>query len=86
MAWFYYSCNDHGKFKISLDKREKTIKCPQCDNMCYGVLGVGGVRITEILDNGVMPRAVERDHDIEELVDKIDFDDKMRNGMNEDSE
>ena len=84
MAWFVYKCPDHGEFRVVLDKRTKTQICrlkPDCRKECYNVLKAGNIRITEILDNGAMSRAVERIHDIEELVEKADYEDKKRNGL-----
>lgn len=71
MAWFSYHCKEHGDFKVSLDKREKTQKCPTCfKDSCAIIKRVGNAQIVDRLDNGAMVRAVERLQDIEEIMEE----------------
>jgi len=70
MAHFTYKCPEHGSFCVSLDKREKTHKCPKCGKESKAVLKMGSVQIVERLDNGAMARAVERLHNIEEIMEE----------------
>lgn len=70
MARFTYNCPNHGHFKVSLKKREKTVKCPQCDSDSSVIIIVGSTSIVERLDNGAMGRAVERLHNIEEIMNE----------------
>jgi len=84
MAWFTYRCNKHGNFKKSLPKREKASVCPECGAESGNVLKVGSSVIMERLDNGAMARAVERIHNIEEIVEERDLIDKKREGLVDD--
>jgi hypothetical protein len=68
MAWFSYKCEDHGVFTKSLDKREKKQLCPKCGKESLALIKAGSVSIVEKLDNGAMSRAVERLHNIEEIM------------------
>lgn len=68
MAWFSYQCPDHGKFTISLLKREKTFLCPNCNQVSHAIIKLGSSQIVEKLDNGIMARSVERIHNIEEIM------------------
>ncbi|MGH7241106.1 MAG: hypothetical protein ACREGB_02295 [Candidatus Saccharimonadales bacterium] len=70
MAWFRYECKTHGAFKKSLQKREKTIPCNHCGAACLPLLKEGTVSVVDRLDNGVMVRAVERLHNIEEIMEE----------------
>jgi len=70
MAWFSYKCPNHGEFKVSLTKREKFVDCAKCQTKSYPALKVGTISVMERLDNGTMGRAVERLHDIEEIMNK----------------
>ena len=72
MAWFSYTCETHGDFKTSLEKRESTQKCPKCQVNCRGIIKAGTSRTVERLDNGAMGRAVERLHNIEEIMSERD--------------
>ena len=72
MGWFSYTCPDHGVFKISLPKREKTSKCPLCGKESSGIIKLGSVQIKEKLDNGAMSRSVERLSNIEEILEERD--------------
>ena len=53
---------------MSLESRAKTTKCPRCGAESRVILKVGSSQILERLDNGVMPRAVERLHNVEEIM------------------
>lgn len=70
MAWFTYTCKEHGSFKASLLKREKTAPCKVCGIPSAIQLKIGTTRTVEILDNGAMARRVERLHNIEEIMDE----------------
>ena len=70
MAWFSYKCKKHGIFKVSLKKREKIQKCPECGEECFVQLSVPSTQVLERLDNGAMVRAVERLHNIEEIMEE----------------
>ena len=70
MAWFTYKCNDHGIFRVSLEKRAKKHNCPECNKESQAVLRVGSTQVMERLDNGAMARSVERLHNIEEIMEK----------------
>jgi hypothetical protein len=70
MAWFRYKCPDHGDFRLSLSKRQKTANCPQCQKESRGIISMGSVTIMERLDNGAMARAVERIHNVEDLMEE----------------
>ncbi len=70
MAWFSFQCKDHGKFTLSLEKREKIQKCPKCGQDSRAIIKIGSSQIVERLDNGAMARAVERLHNVEELINE----------------
>jgi hypothetical protein len=70
MSWFTYECNEHGPFKLSLPKREKSRPCPTCGADSKAVIKAGNISIVERLDNGAMSRAVERLHNIEEIMEE----------------
>jgi len=71
MAWFTYECPTHGQFRQDLEERLPQHKCQSCDQMCDTVLKSGGtISVVERLDNGVMGRAVERLHNIEEIMNE----------------
>lgn len=77
MAWFSYKCEEHGIFTKSLQKREKKQVCPKCGKESLAIIKAGSVSIVEKLDNGAMSRAVERLHNIEEIMnDRADAHDK----------
>ena len=69
MPFFSYNCSDHGDFRVLIDKREKVHLCPKCGKECKFVLkSLGTIKVMEKLDNGIMPRAVERIANIEEIM------------------
>lgn len=68
MAWFKYKCPTHDAFSVSLAKREREVSCPKCQQLSKPIIGVGSTQIVERLDNGAMARAVERLHNIEEIM------------------
>jgi len=81
MAWFNFNCPEHGKFHLQLPKRESSGKCPKCDADSQAVIGAGTTQIMERLDNGLMGRAVERLHNIEEMLnDRSDANDIKQDG------
>ena len=69
MARFTYNCKEHGDFQISLKKREKNRLCPDCGEQSHAIIKVGTFQVMERLDNGAMARAVERLHNIEDIMD-----------------
>jgi hypothetical protein len=68
MARFTFVCPAHGEFRVSLNKREKTVMCPTCKSESKAVIKAGNVSVVERLDNGAMARTVERLHNIEEIM------------------
>jgi hypothetical protein len=68
MAWFTFKCPTHNEFKLSLDKRQKTAKCPTCGADSCGIIKLGSIQVLEHLDNGAMHRAVDRLSGIEEIA------------------
>jgi hypothetical protein len=70
MGWFRYKCPEHGEFVVKLDRRSRTSACKVCGVESTPVLTVGDTQVLERLDNGLMARAVERLHNIEELMEK----------------
>jgi len=73
MAWFSYKCPKcDTQFKKSLPKRQKSQKCPNCNEEARVLLNAGSVQVVERLDNGAMARAVERLHNIEDIMEERD--------------
>ncbi|NBP13499.1 hypothetical protein EBU95_03755 [bacterium] len=70
MAWFTYKCHSHGLFRVSLGKRQKSIPCKKCGELSQIILKVGTTVVHEKIDNGAMGRAVERIHNVEELIEE----------------
>lgn len=70
MAWFSYKCPEHGTFRITLGKRVPKMKCPTCGIESCAIIKIGTTQIVERLDNGLMGRAVERLHNIEEIMNE----------------
>jgi DNA-directed RNA polymerase subunit RPC12/RpoP len=74
MAWFKYQCSTCAKvFRLRLDKREPAVNCadPVCSGSCKPLLGAASTsQVVEVLDNGIMPRKVERLHNIEEIMEE----------------
>ena len=70
MAWFRYACAEHGEFRKSLDERQKTALCPVCKKESRGIIKLGSMTVVERLDNGAMARAVERLHNIEDIMEE----------------
>jgi len=70
MAWFSYNCPNHGSFKLSLNKREAKAKCPTCQTESSVIMKLGNTQVVEKLDNGAMGRAVERLHNVEEILNE----------------
>lgn len=68
MARFIYDCPEHGQFRVSLVKRERSQPCKECGVDSKPVLTMGTVQVVERLDNGAMVRAVERLHNVEEIM------------------
>lgn len=88
MAWFSYNCKTHGPFKKSLEERMKTNPCPKCSIECKPLIRSGTSQVVERLDNGAMGRAIERLHNIEEIMEDRDekFKDQTEIGVVEDEE
>lgn len=72
MPRYTYECPVHKNFQVNTQRREKTAKCPGCGAESRAILKVGSSQIIERLDNGLMPRAVERLHNIEEIMAERD--------------
>lgn len=72
MAWFNFDCPEHGQFRLSLKKREKTATCPKCGQESKNIIGVGSARVVEVIDTGTQPRKVEWLKDIMEIIDERD--------------
>ncbi len=70
MGRFSYKCPEHGEFSVSLEKRERVFPCPKCQTSSRPLLRPGSMQMVERLDNGLMPRAVERLHNIEEIMEE----------------
>lgn len=70
MAWFSYKCPVHGPFRLTLEKRVPKQKCPSCGTESCAIIKMGTTQIIEKLDNGLMGRAVERLHNIEEIMNE----------------
>jgi len=80
MGWFSYKCNTcENTFRKSLPLRKKTQECVICHEEAEVILKVGSVQVVERLDNGAMARAVERLHNIEEIMDERDAKSTKRN-------
>jgi len=84
MAWFTYECINHGVFRVSLNRREKKVPCTKCNLPSRVLLKVGTTVIYEKLDNGAMGRAVERIHNVEELMEERN--DKSRASQSDESD
>ena len=82
MARFSYKCNEHGLFRVNLERRKRIQDCPKCGSACRSIIKAGSVRVVERLDNGAMARTVERLHNVEEILDEVA--DKHGNGQPED--
>lgn len=68
MARFTYKCKKCKQtFKVSLERRQSCYIC-QCGGDSDPVYSTGTVKVLEKLDNGLMTRAVERIHNIEEIT------------------
>ncbi len=83
MAIFSYTCSEHGQFKISLPKREKSYSCPVCSAKSLPVLKAGSIQHLERLDNGAMVKAVERLQDVDEIMSERERNHKKRLGLDE---
>jgi hypothetical protein len=70
MGWFTYKCPEHGDFKLILERRKDVADCPTCGVASKPVIKIGTTQVIEKLDNGVMGRAVERLHDIENIMEE----------------
>lgn len=69
MPTLTFKCPHHVYFEIWLKEPRKDYPCPVCQARSIKVFRAnGGVSIVERLDNGAMGRAVERLHNIEEIV------------------
>jgi hypothetical protein len=67
---FSYKCPEHGDFRKRLDKRLPEVYCNICGKVSKPVIKAGSITLMERLDNGVMARAVERLHNVEEILDE----------------
>lgn len=69
MPWYTYRCLSHGDFRISASTRLPSARCSVCGKDGLPVIKAGTSSVRERLDNGAMARAVERVHNIEELIE-----------------
>jgi hypothetical protein len=77
MAWFTYKCNKCDRyFRVSISRRQPEYNHKGCIGVGLPVLKAATSQIVDVLDNGIMPRRVERMHDIEEIME--DRNDKFR--------
>jgi hypothetical protein len=72
MPWFTYFCKLCGRqWQQSLPTREPYVKClSTCPGTAVNVRKAGTSIVYERLDNGAMARAVERPHNIEEMIEE----------------
>jgi hypothetical protein len=70
MAIFSFSCPEHGVFNKMLPSGVKSHKCPVCGHDSVRLLKVGSVRVTEVIDNGIMSKSIERPANIDELMEE----------------
>jgi len=77
MGMFSFKCPEHGIFKVMLDTGTKSHQCPKCSAISARQLKVGSVTVTERIDNGLMPRPIDRIQNIDEMIDQ-------RNAIHED--
>jgi putative FmdB family regulatory protein len=70
MAIFSFKCPEHGNFSKYLKTGSSKTECPKCGAESTRVLGIGTVRVTEVIDNGMMHKSIERPTDIEEMMDE----------------
>jgi hypothetical protein len=70
MGWFTYKCLTHGDFKVSLEKRVQSEKCPICKTDSCAIIKTGSTSIVEKVDNGAMSRSIERLQNIEEVMNE----------------
>lgn len=69
MPTLTFKCPIHGYFTAWHKETVKEDRCPECIMKSPKVYRIsGGLSVVERLDNGVMARAVERLHNIEEIV------------------
>lgn len=83
MARFTYKCKEHGEFQVSLQKRSPTYACPTCNSESYPSIKPATVSVVEKLDNGAMSRAVERLHNVEEIMSERADNHSKQMGFNE---
>jgi hypothetical protein len=86
MARFRFDCTDCGEFYKSLDKRSRSCTCPVCRKDAKNIIGAGTTQIMERLDNGLMGRAVERLHNVEEILNDLADKDQLPQDMPNDDE
>lgn len=70
MPIFNYECRKCGaklRKLLTVEESKKVIACDKCNYVVYRIHTPPGAMVTEVLDNGVMPRAVERLADAERL-------------------
>ena len=70
MGMFRYTCPEHGLFAIMQARGGKTVACPKCGVDAKRKIEVGSVHTTDVIDNGLMVRALERATNIEEQVEE----------------
>jgi AraC-like DNA-binding protein len=71
MPTLTFKCPHHSYFTKWFKDPVQSTPCSQCNEISTRVFRIsGGVSVVERLDNGVMGRAVERLHNIEEIVNE----------------
>lgn len=68
MAIFSFKCPQHGVFTKYLKNGSGGLDCPKCGLRSVRVLATGTVRVTEVIDNGLMGKSIERPTDIEDMM------------------
>lgn len=74
MPFFKLSCPKCGETVKKMGKTAPKLPCPKCSTLMERQMAPPDVQVKEVLDNGVMPRKVERFKDAEQL-----FRDRARN-------
>lgn len=70
MAIFSFKCPQHGVFTKYLKSGTSAIGCPDCGVRSIRILATGTIRVTEVIDNGLMNKSIERPTNIEEMMDQ----------------
>lgn len=77
MPNFTFRCPEHGAFQLYLKASAKEHSCPKCKVTSKRIPKLAHTTVMEVLDNGLMPQAVERMQNIDELLqERKDLHDK----------